>query len=121
VPDRVARILEQDPELGQGLDAARFSSASVQVRAAVIAVARGDWSEQWPASVRDGLGVGRDGVLVPVKLTHSILAELVAARRPTVNSALSNLEHCGQIAYSPDGWLLHGGPPGELERLNILD
>lgn len=65
--------------------------------------------------------VRTDGVLVPVKLTHSILGELVAAQRPTVSAALSALQDNGQINRSPDGWLLHGSPPGELEALDIAD
>src|SRR6201999_2118055 len=35
--------------------------------------------------------VRSDGVLVPLRLTHAILADLVAARRPTVTSALTEL------------------------------
>ena len=35
--------------------------------------------------------VRSDGISVPLHLTHSVLAELVAARRPTVTSALSEL------------------------------
>jgi len=53
-----------------------------------------------------------DGTVLPVRLTHSVLAELVAARRPTVTSALSDLAKRGLVRSLDDGWLLSGGPPG---------
>lgn len=57
--------------------------------------------------------VRRDGVLVPVKLTHALLADLVAARRPTVTSALSELNRRGVVRQIDEGWLLLGPPPGQ--------
>jgi CRP/FNR family cyclic AMP-dependent transcriptional regulator len=65
--------------------------------------------------------VRSDGTMFPVRLTHSVLADLVAARRPTVTSALSDLTRRGLIRFVDDGWLLLGEPPGELldlERQN---
>ena len=56
--------------------------------------------------------VRSDGIVVPLRLTHSILAELVAARRPTVTSALSELSRNGLVRSVPEGWLLCGPPPG---------
>ncbi|HEV7584488.1 MAG TPA: Crp/Fnr family transcriptional regulator [Solirubrobacteraceae bacterium] len=53
-----------------------------------------------------------DGVLVPVKLTHMILSELIGARRPTVSAALGALERDGRISRDAAGWVLHGAPPG---------
>jgi CRP-like cAMP-binding protein len=58
--------------------------------------------------------VRADGVFVPIRLTHAVLAELVAARRPTVTSALSSLARNGQVRGLDDGWLLVGDPPGQL-------
>jgi CRP/FNR family transcriptional regulator, cyclic AMP receptor protein len=52
-----------------------------------------------------------DGTVLPVRLTHNVLAELVAARRPTVTSALSDLAKRGLVRSSDDGWLLSGSPP----------
>lgn len=60
--------------------------------------------------------VRSDGVLVPLRLTHAILAELVAARRPTVTSALSELTRNGLVRSIDEGWLLSGEPPGELHE-----
>jgi CRP-like cAMP-binding protein len=56
--------------------------------------------------------VGPDGVLLPVKLTHVILSELIGARRPTVSAALGAIERDGRISRNGRGWLLHGSPPG---------
>jgi CRP/FNR family transcriptional regulator, cyclic AMP receptor protein len=52
-----------------------------------------------------------DGVLLPLKLTHQLLGDLVAARRPTVTTALSELSERGLIQQRDDGWLLKGEPP----------
>lgn len=58
--------------------------------------------------------VRSDGTVLPVRLTHAVLADLVAARRPTVTSALSELSRRGVVRFVDDGWLLVGEPPGEL-------
>src|SRR5436190_4167992 len=58
--------------------------------------------------------VRADGVFVPIRLTHAVLAELVAARRPTVTSALSSLARNGQVRALDEGWLLVGDPPRAL-------
>lgn len=58
-----------------------------------------------------------DGVVLPLRLTHSVLAELIAARRPTVSSALAELARRGELAAREDGWYLLGDPPGELHTL----
>jgi CRP-like cAMP-binding protein len=55
-------------------------------------------------------------VLVPLRLTHAILADLVAARRPTVTSALTELGREGLVQSVQEGWLLSGEPPGEIGR-----
>lgn len=57
--------------------------------------------------------VTTDGVHLPVRLTHEMLAELVCMRRPTASSALNRLVCQGEIARRDDGsWLLTGSPPG---------
>lgn len=60
--------------------------------------------------------VRRDGVVVPLRLTHAMLADLVAARRPTVTSALSELARKGVVRSSDDGWLLFGSAPAFLAQ-----
>jgi CRP-like cAMP-binding protein len=59
-----------------------------------------------------------EGVLLPVKLTHSILSELVAAQRPTVSAALGLLERNGQITRTQEGWTVLGAPPRELHAIS---
>ncbi len=59
--------------------------------------------------------VSPDGVsMMPVRLTQETLAALVAAKRPTVTSALQALEHDGRLTRNGTTWMLHGPPPGEL-------
>jgi CRP/FNR family cyclic AMP-dependent transcriptional regulator len=60
--------------------------------------------------------VRSDGVVVPLRLTHTTLAELVAARRPTVTSALTDLARRGIVRPLEIGWLLSGDPPGETSK-----
>ncbi|MBO0769756.1 MAG: Crp/Fnr family transcriptional regulator, partial [Solirubrobacterales bacterium] len=55
-----------------------------------------------------------DGVLLPVKLTHNVLSELVASRRPTITTALAELADRGLVQRVDNGWLLAGEPPAEL-------
>jgi CRP/FNR family cyclic AMP-dependent transcriptional regulator len=64
--------------------------------------------------------VRSDGTLLPLHLTHAVLADLVAARRPTVTSALSDLTRRGLVRFMDDGWLLAGEPPGELLDVSSL-
>jgi CRP-like cAMP-binding protein len=55
-----------------------------------------------------------DGVLLPVRLTHVTLSELIGARRPTVSAALGVLERDGHISRNGAGWVLTGAPPGQV-------
>jgi CRP-like cAMP-binding protein len=58
-----------------------------------------------------------DGIVVPVRLTHAVLADLVAAQRPTVSGSLSELAERGVVRPIDSDWLLSGEPPGELLEL----
>jgi CRP/FNR family transcriptional regulator, cyclic AMP receptor protein len=69
----------------------------------------------WHLADRWGRAVP-EGALVDVPLTHSLLGELVAARRPTVSTALGRLAAAGSVERTAEGWLLRGGPPAELDR-----
>ena len=60
--------------------------------------------------------VGPDGTIVPLRLTHATLAQLVGAQRPSVTSALQTLERGGRVRRLPEGFLLLGDPPGDPER-----
>jgi len=61
--------------------------------------------------------VRRGGVIVPIVLPHAVLAALVAARRPTVTTALAALEREGRLTRTSTGWVLHGPPPGALQTI----
>ncbi len=56
-------------------------------------------------------------VHVPVPLTHSLLGELVAARRPSVTTALSRLQERGVVVRDRQGWRLSGPAPPEFHAL----
>ena len=62
-----------------------------------------------------------DGVIVPLRLTHSMLADLVAARRPSVSTGLAELARRGLVRREGPAWLLSGEPPGELLELQPVD
>jgi CRP/FNR family transcriptional regulator, cyclic AMP receptor protein len=57
-----------------------------------------------------------DGIRLRLPVTHQLLADLVAARRPSVTSALQVLMREGLIERVDDGWLLHGEPPDEIQQ-----
>ena len=68
-------------------------------------------SERWGHSTPEGC-------LVPVHLTHQLLASLISAQRPTVTSALAALTEQGRLSRRPDGLIvLHGEPPTEFRHL----
>src|SRR5262249_10911978 len=108
------------PELAAKLfDRAVRRSRRLVVNMAIIHQARVDERLHllfWHFAGRWGR-VRSDGVLLPLRLTHSVLADLVAARRPTVTTALSDLPRRGVVENRVDGWLLLGEPPGEIEGL----
>ena len=63
------------------------------------------------------VGAG-DGTVVPVHLTHQLIASLISAQRPTVTSALAALAERGALSRRPDGLIvLHGEPPTEFRHL----
>lgn len=117
---RVAQRFARYPELtGRLVARALERSRNLAVNMAIVHQARVDvrlHMIMWHLADRWGL-VGTDGVIVPLQLTHSVLADLVAARRQTVTSALSDLSRRRLVVAVKDGWLLSGGPPGELLEL----
>jgi hypothetical protein len=62
--------------------------------------------------------VGTDGVQLKLNLTHALIADMVAAERPSVSLALTALRERGLVERDEDHvWHLHGAPPGELDEL----
>ncbi|MGH2974236.1 MAG: helix-turn-helix domain-containing protein [Solirubrobacterales bacterium] len=53
-----------------------------------------------------------DGVHISIQLPHRLLAELVGARRPSVTTALAELQAAGCLCSTASGhWVLLGDPP----------
>lgn len=62
--------------------------------------------------------VTRDGIVLRLRLTHAQLAEMVAAQRPSVTSALTRLEADGRLSRRAlHEWVLHGPAPAQLSPL----
>ena len=104
----VGRALRRSRDLA--LNMAIVHQARVDVRVHMLL---------WHLAARWGR-VSREGIVLSLHLTHEVLADLVAARRPTVTSALSSLTKKGLIVSVDRGWLLCGEPPGELFELEPL-
>lgn len=58
--------------------------------------------------------VTSEGVQVPLRLSHSELADLTAAQRPSITGALHGLYEKGLVRQLDGGWLLCGDPPAEV-------
>lgn len=114
---RVARRLARYPELtGRLVGRALERSRNLAVNMAIVHQPRVDVRLHmlfWQLADRWGR-VHSDGTSLPLHLTHSVLADLVAARRPTVTTALSELANRGIVRSVDAAWLLSGEPPGEL-------
>jgi hypothetical protein len=54
--------------------------------------------------------VQSDGVLVRLPLTHDMLSQLIAVRRPSVTVGLGELRRRGTVVPAEGGWLLRGTP-----------
>jgi CRP-like cAMP-binding protein len=54
---------------------------------------------------------------IPVPMTHSLLADMVAARRPSVSTAVNRLQGRGILAQRPSGWRLSGTVPPEYQAI----
>ncbi len=118
-----ARRFARYPELTGGLvGRALERSRNLAVSMAIVHQPRVDvrlHMQFWHLADRWGR-VSRDGISLPLRLTHAVLADLVAARRPTVSSALAELADRGLVRVVDDAWLLSGQPPGELLELQTV-
>jgi CRP/FNR family transcriptional regulator, cyclic AMP receptor protein len=105
------------PELARGLIARAIQrSKNLAVNMAIVHQARVDVRLHmllWHLAARWGR-VRSDGTALQLRLTHAVLADLVAARRPTVTTALSELTRRGLVRTDGETWLLFGDAPGEL-------
>ena len=115
-----ARRFADYPELtGRLVDRALERSRNLTINMAIVHQARVNVRLNmlfWHLADRWGR-VRSEGVWLPLALTHTVLADLVAARRPTVTTALTELARRGLVISAGGGWLLSGEPPGELLEL----
>ena len=117
-----ARLGRFPPLTGRFVGRALRRSRDLALNMAIVHQARVDVRVHmllWHLAARWGR-VSPDGILLSLHLTHEVLADLVAARRPTVTSALSGLSKRGLVTSMERGWLLTGEPPGELFELEPL-
>jgi len=98
----VAKALERSRTLSAATAIAQHTRVEVRLHMLFWHLA-----DRW-GRVRPG------GVIVPLRLTHAILADLVSARRPSVSTGLSVLARRGLVQRVDRAWLLRGEPPGEL-------
>ena len=114
---RTAVVVSRWPPLvGAIIDRGMRRSRSLAVAAAlenIRGINRRLWVLFWHLAERWGRREPDGGVLIPLKLTHEVLAVLVGARRPTVTGALADLAERGMVEREPGrGWRLRGEPPG---------
>src|SRR3954453_11234794 len=113
-----AVALRRWPELGAALlERSQRRFQRIALSQAISQLTRVDERvliQLWHLAERWGR-VRSDGVVLPVRLMHRVLARLVGARRPSVTTAVGSLEKRGLITRLPEGsWLLHGNPPEAL-------
>jgi CRP/FNR family cyclic AMP-dependent transcriptional regulator len=116
---RIARYPEVTGELmGRAMRRARNLAVHLAITQqrkveARIVILLGQLADRWGT-------VGRDGVLIPMTLSHAIVGELIAARRPTVTAELKKLERRGTITRTSRGLLLQE-PLFERARKSIRE
>ena len=119
----VRRHLATFPELGPPLVGRAMQRArGLAVNMAIVHQARVDNRLHmllWHLAGRWGR-VRTEGTVVPFRLTHALLADLVAARRPTVTKALGELADRADLVWTGEDWLLPGEPPAELEEVGSV-
>jgi CRP-like cAMP-binding protein len=114
---RLAAVLGRYPEIGAVIvDRMSERAQRLAITQAISQLNRVDrrlLALFWHLAERWGR-VSRDGIAVPLALSHRLIGELVGARRPTVSTALAELARDGQVVRRDDGtWLLTGDPPVE--------
>jgi hypothetical protein len=107
-PEIMATILDRVMARSQGL-AFQLAVAHLRRVESRVHVALWHFADRWGR-------VGPSGVELRLNMTHALLAEVVAAERPSVTLALSTLRERGLVERDADHvWHLHGAPPSELD------
>jgi acetylornithine deacetylase/succinyl-diaminopimelate desuccinylase-like protein len=58
-----------------------------------------------------------EGVYIPFRLTHEVLGEILGAKRPSVTTAMTQLQRRGEIAIGAGGGYLLKGNPADWDRV----
>jgi CRP/FNR family cyclic AMP-dependent transcriptional regulator len=74
------------------------------------------WLLFWELADRHGK-VHPDGIHLELRLTHELISNLVAGRRPSVSSALGRLAEDGRLRREGSRWVLNGQPPEPTDSL----
>jgi CRP/FNR family transcriptional regulator, cyclic AMP receptor protein len=108
-PELLEALIARSVERAENLAVQRSIASHVRVDVRVLAFL-------WHLAERYGVVVP-GAVRINVPLTHSVLARLVGARRPTVTTALQRLMHLGYLQREARAFVLVGdaGAVGELE------
>jgi CRP/FNR family transcriptional regulator, cyclic AMP receptor protein len=76
----------------------------------------------WHVAERWGSSDGADGTVLPVRMTHQLLASMISAQRPTVTRALGQLAEEHRVTRRDDGLLVvHGEPPSQFRRMRAAE
>ena len=114
-PPTAAIAFRWPPVVAQLIDRGLRRSRSLAISAAIAEIRGIDrrlWVLFWHLAERWGRREPDGSILLPLRLTHETLAILVAARRPSVTSALARLHADGLVERVPKrGWRLRGEAP----------
>jgi hypothetical protein len=110
VDDRLLRSMQRWPELTAALlERVAAQAARLATRCAISQLPRTEDRLEtllWFLAERWGR-VAVDGLVLPLRLTHEVLGQMLGAKRPTVSLALKTLEREGTVRRREDGaWLL---------------
>jgi CRP/FNR family cyclic AMP-dependent transcriptional regulator len=109
VDELLGRALNRARELDYNMAIAQLPLLELRLHALMWQLAR-RWGEQTA-----------EGMLIPVRLTHSLLSALVLGRRSSTSRAINALVQRGVLSRAGGGWMLHGDPPTELHMLSRRD
>jgi CRP-like cAMP-binding protein len=120
--DLTTDVLGEDRELARPLDEGRRALVRREGIAAVLELPSGTHGTRArPPTTRAGLRPAhpRRAARAPrrasLPVTHETLANLVAARRPSVSAALSSLAERGVVRRDGEGVVLLGEPPADRD------
>jgi hypothetical protein len=98
-----------DALLERAMRRSRLGAACAATKG-LVGVDRRLFALMWTLAERWGAVTG-NRVFLPLELSQSDLAALVAARRQSVSRALSQLQRQGAIERAEGGWIIRGEPP----------